>query len=314
MFHWDGFSYAKISLKNCWTVDLSILNCGRANTLDPIPIMFIPSNLEKIIKQANPHVLTTFLKPLMTDLEKVFVDGFLVQYAYPIESISECMFNDFLSGLATLRAIVMVWTGDHPAQCKVGAVKSGGYSGCRHHYVTSRWRARSGNKGFVEYHDNRKHMRHPFAMRCVKDMAFALKQWQELPIGRERDEVGREVSISSQSCLWRLYNLYGFDISCDFTYDVMHTLALCVFKKYVHMLVKYVAGNGKIKDLDGALKTVKKLSLATFGARWPRSTESLGFYKAEKYQIFVMWCLPTCPRSFRFGHGFHFGWDRCSVH
>jgi hypothetical protein len=86
--------------------------------------------------------------------------------------------------------------------------------------------------------------------------------------------------------------LYGFDISHDLTYDVMHTLALCVFKKFVHMLVKYVARNGKIKDLDGALQTVKKLSPATLGARWPRSTKSLGFYKVEEYQIFVMWCLP----------------------
>jgi len=72
----------------------------------------------------------------------------------------------------------------------------------------------------------------------------------------------------------------------------MHILALCDFKKYVYMLVKYVEGNGKIKDLDGALQTVKKLSPTTLGARWPRSIESLGFYKAEEYQIFVMWCLP----------------------
>ncbi len=86
--------------------------------------------------------------------------------------------------------------------------------------------------------------------------------------------------------------MYGFDISRDFTCDVMHTLTLCVFKKYVYMLVKYAEGNGKIKDLDGALQAVKKLSPATLGARWPRSTKSLGFYKVKKYQIFVMWCLP----------------------
>jgi hypothetical protein len=135
----------------------------------------------------------------------------------------------------------------------------------------------------VEYHDNRKHKRHPSAMQCVKDMAFTLKQWQELPICKERDEVGHEVAISGQSCLWRLYNLYGFDISCDLTYDVMHTLSLCVFKKYVHMLVKYAKGNGKIKDLESALQIVKKLSLATLGTTWPRSTTSLGFYKAKKY-------------------------------
>jgi hypothetical protein len=74
------------------------------------------------------------------------------------------MFDDLPSSLATLHAIVMVWTSDHPTQCKVEAMKSEGYSGCRHHYVTSRWRARSDNKGLVEYHDNRKHRRHPSAM------------------------------------------------------------------------------------------------------------------------------------------------------
>jgi len=89
MFHWDGFSSANTSLKNCWIVDLNILNCGRTNTLDPNPILFIPSSSEKIIKQADPRVLTTFLKPFMIDLERLFVDGFLVEYAYPIESISE---------------------------------------------------------------------------------------------------------------------------------------------------------------------------------------------------------------------------------
>jgi hypothetical protein len=104
-------------------------------------------------------------------------------------------------------------------------------------------------------------------------MAFTLKQWHELPIARERDEVGCEANILGQSHLWKLYNLYGFDISCDLTYDVMHILTLCVFKKYIHMLVKYVARNGRIKDLDGALQFVKKLSPLTLGARWPRSSE-----------------------------------------
>jgi hypothetical protein len=49
------------------------------------------------------------------------------------------------------------------------------------------------------------------------------------------------------------------------------------------MLVKYAKGNGKIKDLDGVLQSVKKLSLATLGARWPRNREFLGFYKAKEY-------------------------------
>jgi hypothetical protein len=72
----------------------------------------------------------------------------------------------------------------------------------------------------------------------------------------------------------------------------MHTLALCVLKKYVHMLVKYGERNGKIKDLDSALQIAKKLNPTTLGASWPNSIEFVGFYKVEDYQIFVMWCLP----------------------
>jgi hypothetical protein len=60
----------------------------------------------------------------MTNLEMLFVDGFPIQYAYPIESISECMFDDLPFGLAILRATVMVWIDDRPAQCKLGVLMS----------------------------------------------------------------------------------------------------------------------------------------------------------------------------------------------
>jgi hypothetical protein len=67
----------------------------------------------------------------MKKLKRLFVDhGFPVYYAYLIKSISECMFDDLPSSLAILCAIVMVSIGDHLALCKVGAMKSGGYSRC----------------------------------------------------------------------------------------------------------------------------------------------------------------------------------------
>jgi hypothetical protein len=49
------------------------------------------------------------------------------------------------------------------------------------------------------------------------------------------------------------------------------------------MLVKYAERNEKIKNLDGALQSVKKLNFFTLGTRWPTSRESLGFYKASEY-------------------------------
>lgn len=72
----------------------------------------------------------------------------------------------------------------------------------------------------------------------------------------------------------------------------MHILSLCVFKKYVHLLVKYAEERGLSKDVDEAMATMRKIRPLDVGARWPRSISSLGYYKAEEYQIFVMWCLP----------------------
>ncbi len=46
-------------------------------------------------------------------------------------------------------------------------------------------------------------------------------------------------------------------LSQDLTYDVVHTLALCICKKYVHMLVKNAEGNGKINNLQVTMKNIK---------------------------------------------------------
>ncbi len=52
----------------------------------------------------------------------------------------------------------------------------------------------------------------------------------------------------------------GFNVSQDLMYDVMHTLALCVFKKNVHMLMKYVDVNQKMKDLEVTMNNHKEVA------------------------------------------------------
>ena len=293
MLHWDGFLTAKTSLKSCWAVDLVVLNAGKVEPIGPIPILFIPSSSEKLIKDADSNLLMFFLEPLIKDLEEIFVKGFPVSYAYPVDAISDKLPLISIGEVITLRAMLLLWTGDHPAQCKIGGLKVGGYSCCRRHKVASRWRGiPNTKKGLVEYHDNRKQHRYPPIVRTMEDTAVALANWRQLPEGKEKDLLGREAGISSHSILWRLHALYGFDILRDIVYDVMHILALCIFKKYVHMLVQYGEQHGRAKDIDAALYAVKHCRPQGLGARWPRNISSLGYYKAEEYQLFVMWCLP----------------------
>lgn len=50
--------------------------------------------------------------------------------------------------------------------------------------------------------------------------------------------------------MWRLYDLYGFNLSTDLVYDTMHVLALYIFKKYVHLLVKSMTEMGRESELE----------------------------------------------------------------
>ena len=303
MLQWDGFSVAQTSLKSCWAVYLTVLNAGKENPVGSIPVLFIPSSSEKLIKHSNV-VLASFLKPLLADMEEIFLNEIDVVYAYPTEDISEHIPSLGIDVAIKLRGMRLtwnkvnhenfgIWTGDHPAQCKVGCLKLGGYGGCRRHKLSCRWRGiPDTNKGLVEYFDSRRQGRYPSSSRTTVATLESIQVWRELPEGKEKNLIAREAGISSASCLWRLYDLYGFDVLHDLVYDIMHILSLCVFKKYVHLLVKYAEERGLSKEVDEAMATMRKIRPLDVGARWPRSIYSLGYYKAEEYQIFVMWCLP----------------------
>jgi hypothetical protein len=58
----------------------------------------------------------------------LFVDRFNVNYNYWPPLISPWFPID--NGGSKLWAILMLWTGDHPTQCKVGGLKDGGYNAC----------------------------------------------------------------------------------------------------------------------------------------------------------------------------------------
>ncbi len=58
------------------------------------------------------------------------------------------------------------------------------------------------------------------------------------------------------------------------------------------------------------MKSMKKSRPTRLQAKWLKSIDSLGYYKAENYQIFIMWCLPHVGPSYSWFR-FHFKWDRC---
>lgn len=106
-----------------------MLNAKASVQIPPIPVLFIPPIDDEGAKKRAVNGLDAFLEPFIRELEVLFVDGIEVEYNYPLELIQER--RELTERKYSLRAILAIFTGDHPAQCKFGGWNQGGYSGCR---------------------------------------------------------------------------------------------------------------------------------------------------------------------------------------
>ena len=172
--HWDGFLPATTKYKDTWAVEIELLNAGMQNLMRPMPVVFIPASSDKIIKQFEEGVLTVFLEPFLRELESVFVHGFPVKYNFPSKIIDLNVSN---AEPAVLRAVLMYWTGDHPAQCKVGGFKSSGYHACRRCHL--RGKLVDGH-GSVVYPNNRYEVHHPHEHRTIEDILVEVEDVAKL--------------------------------------------------------------------------------------------------------------------------------------
>ncbi|MCO5552692.1 hypothetical protein L7F22_006209 [Adiantum nelumboides] len=114
----------------------------------------------------------------------------------------------------------------------------------------------------------------------------------------EKEAAWKKAGLSGKSILWRLSDLYGFDVSLDCVYDVMHILSLNLFKKYIlHLLQKSDASQKK--EIDAAVRSLTKVvpSSTRYG-RWPNTPSVYSdSFKAEENQKFIQWCFPYISKT-----------------
>lgn len=91
--------------------------------------------------------------------------------------------------------------------------------------------------------------------------------------------------LSGESILWRLYDLYGFNLSLDLVYDAMHVLSLNVFSKHIASLMRALT-NEKKKVIDSCVKIVLKIAPPSIRyGRWPHApSKYFESFKAEENQ------------------------------
>ena len=128
--HWDGFISTTTKYKDTWVVEIEILNAGLQNVMRPMPVVFIPASSKQIIKDLDEGILIVFLAPFMHELELAFIEGFSMNFNYPPEVINPSLLNPNSNQQLKLRALLLYWTGDHPAQSKVGGFKLSRYHAC----------------------------------------------------------------------------------------------------------------------------------------------------------------------------------------
>lgn len=89
--HWDGFQPTRTTYKNCWTLEITILNSGKTSSIGPLPVIFIPLSSTKLYKSTEFHVMNYFLTPFIDEMEKAYIEGFQVQYPYDPRKIHESL-------------------------------------------------------------------------------------------------------------------------------------------------------------------------------------------------------------------------------
>lgn len=186
-----------------------------------------------------------------------------------------------------IKAMLMLVTRDHPAQCKMGMLKQSGKSACRRCKMKSELR-----DGRYVYGHNRKHIFYPPQKRSAAQLWQAVRGLNRLPSNiRSAITVhGLTTGISRESPLWELYHLYGFDLSLDLVYDVMHIMGLNIFKSYIKNLIIWIDNDAdrKIKVLEMCRAVEKARPRELRGGRWPNELfEHSNSFMAEENQKFI---------------------------
>eukprot|EP00731_Ephydatia_muelleri_P032750 Em0024g294a len=163
--HWDGWQPFSTSCKHsCGAIEVSIATMkksDRCSTEEVYVSGFVPSYL---LPNKCPISLDPFLEILVKELEDLFVNGMEVEYTGSSEGLPP--------GKIVIRCILLLWTGDYPAQAQVGKFIQGGIRPCRRCNVVG---AQGSESTHYYYGNYRYHSRYPSDERDLNMFVQTMK-------------------------------------------------------------------------------------------------------------------------------------------
>ena len=128
MGHLDGWQPFGTVIEGCEAIEVQVANLPKEirSSVDEVYVIgFVPVCL-------LPHQnLDPFLKPFLEEIKDIFINGLTISISNPriIENIT-------LPETMVIRVVLILMTGDHPAQYKTGKFLYQGKAGCRRCHLT----------------------------------------------------------------------------------------------------------------------------------------------------------------------------------
>jgi len=280
MVHYDGWQYGNSGVHGGGSIELSICNMTKSdrNHVKEVYVStFIPV---KALPKDRSCKLDPFLSPLIEELKKLYINGVEIDYPYSTEGVS--------NGKSVVRAMLILWTGDLPAQCEVGKFIFAGKHGCR----------RDELKGCIYpgstryyYVGNRHMMRFPFKNRDVESDFDLMKDIEKEERISVKHNKSKESGYTGVSILDQLRPLHSFNICFDLVFDVMHNISLNVVKKQLDNLVSNQNLPGEV--VDEKMSKICWTPELKDGRIPEQFSTRRSFWKAEEFQKFAFPVMET---------------------
>lgn len=111
--------------------------------------------------------------------------------------------------MCRLRVTLLIFTGDHPAQCKVANLKDGGWSSCRRCHV----RQRSNSSSKLVFQDEflgTKLKKAP--AKTMEELIQGLDRWEAAETKTHRDEISNETGVYLEILLVTIFQMLYKDV------------------------------------------------------------------------------------------------------
>ena len=179
------------------------------------------------------QILDPFLKPFLEDIADSFINGFAIPISKPRNIGTFVLPEEII-----VRMVLILMTGDHPAQCETGKFLNQDKAGCRRCHVIGKLSENPGNNR-VYYGDNRYHNRYESAKRILEEEIDNMLKIEREDRVTTKKTLSSHLGFTGMSLFHKyLYPLYGFNVLTDFVYDVFHTIPLNLVKNVLEELLK----------------------------------------------------------------------------